>query len=97
MRTLFAASAIALFCATAPAIADTNTGPSTPQAPVTPNGRDVTPNPQNSKGNEPQPTQPPKASPGTGSAASGDSAGTTGISGPYNPTPPATNSGSAAQ
>jgi hypothetical protein len=45
----------------------------------------------------PKSKAPANVTPNPQGAASGDSSGTTGISGPYNPTPPASNSGSAAQ
>ncbi|HVJ78868.1 MAG TPA: hypothetical protein VM620_13635 [Hyphomicrobium sp.] len=101
MNRLITASAVMLLslAATGAAWAGDNAGsmtPQPPQAPSTPAPQGPAQSPENSNGALPKPGQSPNAMPG-GSAASGDSSGTTGISGPYNPTPPGANSGSAAQ
>jgi hypothetical protein len=100
MRMFAVALAFAMVGMSVAAQADTNAGPSTPQVPASPS----TPTPpaagansENSGGTVPKSKAPANVTPTPQGAASGDSSGTTGISGPYNPTPPASNSGSAAQ
>jgi hypothetical protein len=98
MRMLAAVSAIAMLGASVSALADTNAGPSTPQVPVSPSTPSSGTNPESSGGaTAPNPKAPANVTPNPRGAASGDSSGTTGLSGPYNPTPPPSNSGSAAQ
>jgi hypothetical protein len=99
MKMLVTASAIALLwlAGMGAALAGDDSGSTTPQAPQSPSTaapQGPALSPQDSNGAVPKPHLSPNAMPGS-SAASGDSSGTTGTSGPYNPTPSGANTGSA--
>jgi hypothetical protein len=98
MKFLVTMSAVAVTAMAAPVFADTNVGPSTSQPSVPTPSSPQTPGttPQDPDGGFVNRNSPPTEG-ANSRATNGDSAGTTGISGPYNPTPPVTNPGATPQ
>ena len=88
MNSLFAASIFAGLVAATPVMAQTNTGPSTPQVTPVPGSTGTEPvNPANPTGTAKPSHDNKSGATELQQGASGSSSGANGTSGPYNPTP----------